>query len=146
MSSVHWDHFNNRRLGSGGESYMEGGGGPVVHGSWNLLRNYCSAFINSDELYNRFSKVVLPLLFKVLWKEGLTAVHPYNMEGARGPGPGEGSLALKGLRGTLRVNRDEAGGDRWLTGTVSIWHLLLCRMWPQEGRYNGACVWACALY
>lgn len=39
-------------------------------------------------------------------------VHPYNMEGAGGPGPGEGSLALEGLRGTFRVNRDETGGDR----------------------------------
>lgn len=39
-------------------------------------------------------------------------VHPYNMEGERGPGPGGGSLALEGLRGTIGVNRDETGSDR----------------------------------
>jgi len=42
----------------------------------------------------------------------LAVVHPSKMESARGPGPGEGSLALKGLRGTLGMNRDERGSDR----------------------------------
>ncbi|TNN36416.1 hypothetical protein EYF80_053416 [Liparis tanakae] len=34
------------------------------------------------------------------------------MESARGPGPGGGSLALKGLRGALGMNGEESGGDR----------------------------------
>lgn len=48
------------------------------------------------------------------------------------------------LRGTNKLKRDGPSNDRWLTETVSIWHLPLLRMWPQGMRYNGrhVCVWA----
>lgn len=133
MSSVHWDHFNNRGQGSGRQELQRGGGRWTCgYASWNqsVVTNCTTApgiKVIGDHPFQ---------FFPVLWKEVLTVVHPNNMEGARGPGPGEGSLALRGLRGTLWVNRDERGSDRWLTDTVSMWHLLLCRMWPQKGRNN----------
>lgn len=48
------------------------------------------------------------------------------------------------LRGTNKLKRDGPSNDRWLTETVSIWHLPLLRMWPQGMKYNGrhVCVWA----
>lgn len=56
-------------------------------------------------------------------------------EGARGPGPGEGPLTPRGLRGTVRMNRDEASSDGWLTVTFCTWHLLLCRINQSQQLY-----------
>lgn len=42
----------------------------------------------------------------------------------------------EGVRGDDQGETHEANSDRWLTDTVSIWHLLPCRIWPQEWAYN----------
>lgn len=84
----------------------------MVCGSGNTLKKCSSMFINSHKLYTGLSDHLLLLLPPPppsLVKGGTDSGSSLQYGG---PGPGEGSLGLKGLRGTLGVNRDEAGGDR----------------------------------